>query len=433
MFRHRHSSCYYFAIPILLILVLAFAFSCSEDPAGVQGTTGDTGSLTGSGDVDPGESGSFLLGTVEDSTLSPGRIEVWANNVVFDESTGICSIDVHLLNAMRTPIPAPIHFVIVSISPPNIAVVDFDGTTPRNFPFYDFSSKLGPDAVLDPGESSEAVTMKFHTVTARSFSIGFRIDIGPPLGTGKIVGVVFQDNNKNGIRDRCKDEGADKVSTQERCEFGIPGITVSMTMGAYETDPNEVLFIARTNENGEYVFAGLKEGVYTVKVHADPTQWEITSSNPLLVTLVVDANGDVVDFYGANFGLYPVGGMGEETLFGPIIVGPRTPYGALLDTTFTNGVSPLPVVQHYYLEALYPPYDSPIPVIVDTAAVWINGVEVFSYKSSTPPDSVFFPGETVYLPDGLVQTGINDIRLYVGDNEFAALMFRVFKTPSMLP
>jgi hypothetical protein len=433
MSGRKHPIFYYFMIPILLTLLAAFMFSCSEDPTRVLEQPGDNGGLNGSGDVDPGASGSFLLGTVVDTTFSPGRIEVWANNVVFDDATGICSFDVYLLNAMRTPIPAPIHFVIVSIMPANIAVVDFDGVTPDDEPFYDYSSKLGSDFILDPGESTEPVTMKFHTVTARSFSIGFRIDIGPPMGSGKITGVVFQDNNRNGIRDRCKDQGISADPNQERCEYGIPGITVSMMKGAYENSSDEVLFIARTNENGEYEFTGLREGVYTVKVHADPRQWEVTSPNPLLVTLLVGPDGKVVDFYGANFGLYPIGGGSEETLFGPIIVGPSTPHGALLDTTFVDRVSPLPVIQHYYLEALYPPYDSPIPIIVDTAAVWINGVEVFSYKSSAPPDTVFFPGELVHLPPGLVQIGFNDIRLFVGNNEFAAIMFRVFKTPSTLP
>lgn len=431
MSGRKHPVPYYFMIPILLALLLAFVFSCSEDPTRIEKQPADTGGLTGSGDVDPDANGSFLLGTVSDTIFAPGHIEVWANNVVFDDATGICSFDVALLNAMRTPIPAPIHFVITSVFPSNIAVVDFDGVTPDNFPYYDFSSKLGPDFVLDAGELSEPVNMKFHTVTARSFSIGFRIDIGPLQGMGKIAGVVFQDNNRNGIRDRCKDDGANADPAQERCEFGIPGITVSLMKGPYENNPDEVILITRTNENGEYMFAGLREGVYNVKVHVDPNQWEITSSNPLLVTLVKGPDGDVLDFYGANFGLFPVGGMGEETLFGPIIVGPMTPYGALLDSTFIDGVSLLPVIQHYYLDVYYPPYMGPFPVIIDTAAAWINGVQVFGY-SSTPPDSVF-QGETVPLPPGLVHTGVNDIRLYVGENEYAALHFRVFKTPSMLP
>ncbi|MFH1754074.1 MAG: SdrD B-like domain-containing protein [Candidatus Latescibacterota bacterium] len=422
--RGRKHILYYSVIPILLSLLL-LGFACSEDPTRVK-EQNDPGGFTGSGEVDPGASGSFLLGTVSDTTFSTGHIAVWANNVVFDESTGICSIDVVLLNAMRTPIPAPIHFVITSIFPSQIAVVDFDGVTADDLPFYDFSSKLGADFILGAGEQSGPVTMKFHTVTARSFSIGFRIDIGPPQGRGKIVGVVFQDNNRNGFRDRCKDDGVTSAPLQERCEYGIPGITVGLMKGPFEDHPEEVIFITRTNESGEYMFYGLREGVYTLRVHVDPNQWEITSSNPLLVTLVVGPDGKVMDFFGANFGLYPMGGMGEQTLFGPIIIGPITPHGALLDTMFVDPPSMLPVVFHYFLEALYPPYGAPIPTIIDTASVWINGVQVFAFSSSEPPDSVF-TGELVKIPQGVVRVGPNDVRLYVGDNEFASLYYRIYK------
>jgi hypothetical protein len=180
------------------------------------------------------------------------------------------------------------------------------------------------------------------------------------------------------------------------------------------------------------MFAGLREGVYTVSVHPDPNVWEITSSNPLLVTLVVGPDGDVVDFYGANFGLYPRGQTGEETLFGPIITGPFTPYGALLDTTFIDPPSMLPVIQYYYLDAYYPPWDMPFPVIIDTVSAWINGVQVFGFNSSTPPDSVF-QGQRILLPPGLVHVGENDLQLYVGDNDYAAVFFRIFKSSSIRP
>jgi hypothetical protein len=94
MVRHKHPLLYYFMIPILLALLAAFLFSCSEDPTRIPEQPGDSGGLNGSGDVDPGAIGSFLLGTAADTSFAPGHIEVWANNVVFDDATGICSFDV---------------------------------------------------------------------------------------------------------------------------------------------------------------------------------------------------------------------------------------------------------------------------------------------------------------------------------------------------
>jgi hypothetical protein len=409
--RERPFICCFF-IPTLLIFLLAFAISCSEQPTGVQNQPGDTGGFTGKGRIDPGTGDKFLLGTVEDTTFAAGYIEVWAMDVAYDSSTGNVSFDVQLGNYTEWPIPAPIHFVIISVVPSDISALDFDGISKDGFPFYDFSSKLGSDNILEPGEISDRVTLLFHTGEPRSFSIGFRIDFGPAPDTGIITGVVFRDDNRNGVRDRCG-----------RCEPGISGIAITMQRGFEESAEN--LFITHTDANGEYRFSNLKEGVYTVRAQAPPALWEITSPNPLLVTLIKGSDGKVQDFYGANFGLFPRDGL---TLFGPIHVGPTTPHESLLDSTFVDPPSILPVVFTYYLEAVLPPIMGPFPVIVDSAAAWINGVQVFEFSSTTPPGSVFIP-QRIELPPGLVHVGVNDIRLYANKNQYAIVQYRVFRDP----
>jgi hypothetical protein len=401
---------------ILVALTLALALSCCDSPT-APGPTADNG-LNGSGTFDPGATGSFLLGEVSDSSVAPGTLQIWAMNVAFTESTGMATFDVQILNHTHRTLSLPIRFVITSIRPDDIAVVDFDGITGDEHPFYNFSQKLGGGDVLEPGERTERITMKFHTVTARSFAIGFRIDIGPPDGTGTIGGAVFLDGNENGVRDR-----------ECRCEYGIPGITVALERTLENGD--RVMLLTRTDANGEYRFAGNKEGVHRVFVHAPENLWRFTSANPLLVTLVKGADGKVRDFLAAHFGLFSPQPPPVEDLFGPIMIGPLSPFGTVLDSTFVNPPSPLTVVFNYYVDIDMPvgPMTIPRLGIVDSAMAWINGEMIFEYVRAMPSDTAYFGPQTIKLRDGLVNEGENTIRLLTAGDEHAALMWRVYKKP----
>jgi hypothetical protein len=401
---------------ILIALTLSLALASCDSPT-APGPTADNG-LGGAGAIDPGVTGAFLLGEVSDTSIGPGTLEVWAMNVAFDDTAGIVTFDVQILNLTARTIAPPIRFVITSITPHDVSVVDFDGVSPDGFPFYDFSAKLGNDNVLTPRERTGRVTMKFHTVTARSFAIGFRIDIGPAVDLGTIGGVVFNDTNENGLRDR-----------ECRCENGIPGITVALERMLENGD--RVLLLTRTDENGEYRFAGNKEGVHKVFVHAPENLWRITSANPLLVTLVKDADGKVQDFLAAHFGLFPLQPPPAGDLFGPIPVGPASPFGTEVDSTFVNPPSPLTVVFNYYVEIDLPvdPATGVIPGIIDSAEAWINGEPVFQYVRPFPPDSAGIAPQTIKIRDGLVIEGTNTIRLTTYGDGYAAIMWRVYKQP----
>jgi|GEM_PF-1410552 hypothetical protein len=414
--RIRSAASAYVA-PLLILLALGIAtLSCDHQPTAVDDAR-SAGDLSGTGTIDPGAVGAVLLGSVTDSVTAPGRIEIWASNVVFDAETGVVSFDAALSNQSARTIPPPIHFVVVDIEPPDVAVVNFDGISKDGFPFYDFSAKLGSDGVLGPGERTEPVSMRFHTVRARSFAIGFRIDLGPAGGDGIVGGVVFRDDNRNGERDRC-----------ERCnEIGIPGITVALEMPLKTGEM--VTLITRTDSSGVYRFAGLGAGVFKVFVAAPEDLWMVTSASPLLVTLVMGPDGRVQSFLGANFGLYPVVPPVSETLFGPILVGPPTPYGTELDSTFVNPPSPLAVVFSYYLEVVEPPFEGPFPVVIDHAAAWIDDELVFEYLRQADPDTAYFAPRRVRIRDGLVKVGENAIRIVTEGNEHAALVWRVFRRP----
>ena len=166
----------------------------------------------------------------------------------------------------------------------------------------------------------------------------------------------------------------------------------------------------------------------------------VTSPNPLLVTLIKDADGKVQDFLGAHFGLVPLI-KPTVTLFGPIFMGTPCPlitlahFGTEVDSTFVNPPSPLTVVYKYYLammnwseegrETPWPDYGQ-----IDSVSAWINNVLVFTY----PPDSSFVPSgfpkfRGIQIPDGLVTEGENTIRLTLNGGPCAVLSWVVFKRP----
>ncbi len=420
MFQHGRPSIF----PIVFILValaLTLMFCCCDSPT-APGPATDNG-LAGTGAIDPGTSGAFLLGEVSDtSIMGPGTLEVWAMNVAFDDSTGMATFDVQLLNRTRRTIAPPIRFVVTDIRPNDVAAVDFDGVSRDGFPFYDFSASLGGDGVLEPGERTARVGMKFHTVTARSFAIGFRIDIGPPAGTGTIAGVVFFDGDMDGEMNRAC-----------RCEPGVPGITVALEKKL--DDGDMVTLITRTDSSGQYRFAGLREGVHKVLVVA-PEDRLVTSPNPLLVTLIMGADEKVQDFLGANFGLYPrIPPNPPPTpavlLFGPIVTGVFSPWGTEIDSAFVDPPSPLTVVYKYYLEVENPPFS--MPGVIDSAQAWINNGLVLTFRPA-PPDSTWRPDSyerrIVQIPDSLVKIGErNTIRLSMKGDEWAVLNWRVYKKP----
>lgn len=413
-----------------LAAALGLLYSCDKSTS----TPEPQGDLSGSARIEPDVGGSAMLGAVTDTVAPYGRIEVWAANIAFDPETGMVTFDVKLVNLTRRTLTPAIRFVITEIRPPDVAVVDFDGTTPDGFPFYDFSDMLGDDRVLSPGESTGPVTMKFHTVEARAFSIGFRLEFGLGLREGVIAGVVFRDDNKNGILDRC-----------DGCEPGIPGITVVLQLPCDRDDGDDdgddpgdstvtepypgYTLIARTDENGRYRFEGLGEGAYKVFVVVSPERWEITSANPLLVMLVKGPDGKVQSFLEGHFGLFPlVAPPPGDNLFGPILVGPHSRVGVLLDSTFVNPPSPLTVVYHYYVDVALPVIEGPWPVIVDTAAAWINDELVFEYRRA-PSDTMGILPMRIPVRDGLVNVGENAIRIYTDGNEYAAALWRVFRQP----
>jgi hypothetical protein len=239
-----------------------------------------------------------------------------------------------------------------------------------------------------------------------AFAIGFRVDVGPPSG-GSISGIVFNDLNGDGIR--------------SSLEPGIPHIIVELRPSA-----REILYRVRTDLNGHYVFPDLTADVYHAKAQADPNiAMRPTTPNPLLVTLVELPDGTVSDFEGANFG-FLVGPLPPgEPIFGPVDVGPGSPKGTVLDTTFVVPLFFAPV--EFFLVVTPPPILGPFPMRIDKADVAIDGTTVWEFVCERPDTFSCMPWAKVPLDLHLPRTDNLErhIRITTEGDEWSFLMYSV--------
>lgn len=348
-----------YLISLIIVGLLLVLPSCSDDPT----RTPASADTHATGYIDPSQTGGFLLGTVA-TGLSSAQVEVWAYNLTV-ESDEIVSFDAVIKNMCRCPIEAPIYFVITSVVPDVVQVENADMEGPDG-PVFDFSDDIGDDGILGPLEKSEPVNMQFRWPEPMAFAIGFRVDAGPPSG-GSISGIVFNDLNGDGVRGSL--------------EPGIPGIIVELHPSA-----REILYRARTDNNGYYVFPDLTADVYRAEAQADPNvQMRPTTPNPLVVSLVELPDGTVSDFEDADFGFLVGSTWPGIPIFGPVHVGPGSMNGTVVDTTFIVPLFFAPV--EFFLVVAPPPILGPFPMRIDKADVAIDGMTVWEFVCD-PPDTV---------------------------------------------
>lgn len=354
----------------LIIIALLLLPACSTSPTDTTVST----NTQATGQIDPDATGGVLLGTVA-TGLSSAQVEVWAQNLTI-ESDAIVSFDAVIVNQCRCPIEAPIYFVITDLIPDVMQVENADMDGPDG-PVFDFSDDVGDDGILGPLEQSDPVKMQFRWPEPMSFAIGFRVDAGPPSG-GSISGVVFNDFDGDGVRDAS--------------EPGVAGVVVELRPSA-----SEALSRVITDRAGHYAFGDLRADVYRVTALPLPNvPIRLTTSNPLVVTLIELADGSVSHFDGADFG-YVVGIPPQPGMpvFGPVDVGPGSSNGTVFETTFIvpNFFAPV----NFYLIVTPPPIVGPLPLRIDKASVEIDGVPVWDFECM-PTDSITCEPHPVRIP-----------------------------------
>lgn len=323
---------------------------------------------------------------------------MWAYNLTV-ESGEIVSFDAVIVNKSRWPVHAPIRFVITDIKPDVVEVANPDFVGPDG-PVFDYSDDLGEDGVLDLGEASEPVNMKFRWPEPMAFAIGFRLDAGGEPVDGFVSGIVFSDLN---------DDGRFDVA-----EPGIPGVLVELIPST-----REVLYQTRTDGFGRYGFDGLEADVYTVEAHG-VGDMQPTTPNPIIVPLVELPDGTVSGFDDAHFGFREAPLPPHAIIFGPVPVGPASPLGTELDSTFVVPEFFVPV--NLFLKVVPPPILGPFPLLIDEASVAINDMTVWDFVCEAP-DSICMPGAKVLLDPAL--NGENTISIKVLGDPRSFLLFSI--------
>lgn len=383
----------------ILFFLLPLIYSCSDDSTRPAAQS----LMEGSGDIDPETGGDFLLSTVDMGPGFGGNAEVWAYDLSV-ESDSVIGFDLSIRNGTGRDIPPPLLFVITSIVPGSVACANPDGHTPDLEPFFDFGDDMGDDNVLSPGESTSRVRVRFACPEPMAFSIGFRLVLGEIPSDGTIAGVVFKDADEDGVFD-----------PDER---GIPGVPVELFVGFGDSSGTTLAILGQTDRQGKYAFADLPAGVY--RITAFPCERiRFTTANPLLVTLVELPGGGVSSFLEAHFGVAGIINPPSYPVFGPIGVGPASPFGTTVDSTFVipTPMPPFPPQGDvYYIRVEPPAVMGPYPMYIQEVSVMIDGQGV--YKFRCPPDSLCPPpADLLPIDPALTGQGEHTIWIKVSGSE----------------
>jgi hypothetical protein len=290
-----------FSVATLLlpsVLSTLLLVGCSDSTAPSSQNPADGGAVF-DGAFDP-DGASFLLQRIEDPI--PGRLPIYVDligsNVRIDETEETVSVDVAIRNAGRESLYAPAtiwvnRFVPAGVSPLNADFVRDAPEEPVSKDVlgsygFDYSDLLGEDAVLESDEISQPKTWILHDPGLGSFSFAAAAEFGMEPDRPVIAGMIFNDSNRNGVRDA--DEGP----------YFEGGVTVRF--------PDGELVHAGRDENGLYRVPVTEPGLYRVtfvSVLACISCYCVTTPDPLQVLLTPGPDGQPSSFEHADIGIYP--------------------------------------------------------------------------------------------------------------------------------
>ncbi len=280
-----------------LLLVIVFA-GCSDSTAPklaepVDGGAQFDGSFDSAG-------GSFVMQRIEEPLPDHRllQIELVGSNVQVDPQRETVSLDVAIRNLGPDALYAPATIWLARFVPPGVVPLNADFsqqpvdsilTAPSLARYgYDYSELLGGDGMLAPNELSQAKSWEFLDPQLQSFSFSARAEFGLEPGHPVIAGVVFSDDNRNGIHD--EGEGP----------YSAGGVVIETPSGDQLSAPLQA--------GGSYRVPVTEAGLYKarfVSMLACFACWCETTENPLNVFISPGPNGQLSSFEHADFGIYP--------------------------------------------------------------------------------------------------------------------------------
>ena len=273
----------------LSILVLGLA-GCSEDlttqapPGGNDPATGVFRVDMGSDDVDF-EIISMKNGDPEDPIDGP--FAIIGRNIRYDNELGALVVDLSVKNLGENTFDEAIMLTFLSLLPEGVTVLNPDNEENGPGAAIEFEFE-NDDGQWTPGE--ESLLRETHFGVEEGISIGFtaRLDTGIGAGLGSIGGMVWNDENGDGIMD----EG----------ETGVEGAMLELSAENMEA------MTTLSMSDGTYRFDDLESGFY--QVVRKPLDDMVGTTSEMIYVILVHEDGTVSSFMAANFGVMEDGGGG---------------------------------------------------------------------------------------------------------------------------
>lgn len=287
-------------VPLAALALLGAGCSGTDHPA--------TGELPDGAAVVNGQylagSGEFVLQRIDAPVpgYAPLRIDLIGSDLQVDVEEETISLDVALRNQGESPLYAPATVWLAEFAPPGVTVENADVVEalpdlptfkadppdtvigPARWGF-DYSEKLGGDPVLEPGETSQGKTWRFHVPGLTGFSFRAWAQFGLVPNRPRLAGLGFRDRNRNGVFD-----GDDSPH---------PSGMVTITA------PDGTILVAHCGQDGRYAVPVAQAGLY--RLLYDPLVRcrclvDYTTPNPLQVVLPPGPDGRPVSYLHADFG-----------------------------------------------------------------------------------------------------------------------------------
>ena len=289
-----------FKLVILALMILGMGLAgCSQDLP-TQAPGGSTTSTTGVfhvGTVDDDVDFEFIStknGDPEDPIYGPFAIR--GRNIRYDAENSMLIVDLSVENMGENTFDEGVTLTFMSLLPEGVTVLNADNNENGNGAAINFEFD-NDDGQWTPGE--ESLPRETHFSVAEGTSIGFvaRLDTGTGGGMGSIGGMVWNDENGDGIMD----EG----------ESGIEGAMLELSAEGMEAAT------VLSSADGTYSFDDLASGFYMVV--KKPTEGMVPTTSPRIYVILVAEDGTVSSFLAANFGCMKDSGGGGKASIGGIV------------------------------------------------------------------------------------------------------------------
>jgi hypothetical protein len=272
---------------ILLAFSVSFFGSCSDDATKPETSHND--SIIHGQIHDTDFQYEIVGGEPGDPTAGPFLLR--GSNLHYNDEDGALVVDLTVVNRGSVAQHEPIGLTFIRLDPDEVTVLNRTATftaTARPSCFH-FAND---DNLWTPGEESLPRTVEFGVSKGAAIAFVARLDLGAPVELGTVAGRVWNDANKDGV--------------MQDGEDGLGGILVYLYpfLATGNTTPTREFGVATTDRDGHYAFHALSAGGYVVSI-APSTLMLFPTTPTEIHVLLVETDGGVSSYRGANFGAVP--------------------------------------------------------------------------------------------------------------------------------